>query len=458
MLDDTTFAALTLSEASNLIKQGQLTPLELTEACLARIEQYDPTLNAFIEVLKEEALTEARYATKSFERGEYWGTLHGIPLAIKDNIDVTDTVSTAGGDFHDNLVATADAPVITNLQAAGALVIGKTNMHEFAVGVTTDNPHFGTCRNPWNAKHSPGGSSGGSGAAVAAGMALGALGTDTGGSVRVPSALCGLTGIRPAKGKVPTEGVFPMSWTLDTVGPMARTAKDVSLLYDALTMNNTYSLINKSVRGTRIGLLTDDFVWMEADHQVSGAVRAAADTLSDVGMEVVEVSLPLMSEAQRAGALIGIIEAAAVHRERLDAAPERFGEDVLARLQLGQDRSGIDYAQARQRGREWRASLDEIFGSTVDLLLLPTTPIPAPEIEGNQAIKAAGVLLRLTYPFNLSALPSMSVPCGFTTDNLPIGMQLVAPDIYIQLQTAHLFQQQTDWHTRRPNLEETLTR
>lgn len=456
MLDDTTFDAMTLSEASNLIKQGQLTPLELTEACLDRIERYDGKLNAFIDVLKEEALTEARYATKSFERGEYWGTLHGIPLAIKDNIDVTDHVTTAGGTFHDNTVAIEDAEVITKLQAAGALVLGKTNMHEFAVGVTTDNPHYGTCRNPWNATHSPGGSSGGTGAAVASQMALGGLGTDTGGSVRVPSALCGLTGIRPRKGKTSNRGVFPMSWTLDRVGPMAHTAKDVALLYDAMTLSDTYTMINKSVRGTRIGLLTDDFVWMEADVGVSGAVRTAADTLSDAGMEVKEVSLPLISEAHRAGALIGIVEAAAVHRERLDSQPERFGEDVLTRLQLGQDRSGIDYAQARHTGRKWRDSLDELFANEVDVLLLPTTPIPAPEIEGNQAIKAAGVLLRLTYPFNLSGMPSMSVPCGFTSDGLPVGMQLVAPEIYVQLQTAHLYQQRTVWHAQRPNLGETL--
>jgi len=455
-LDESALNTLTLTEASELIRKGDLTPLELTEACLARIQHYEPTINAFINVLAETALTEARYATKSFDRGEDWGTLHGIPIAVKDNIDVTDTTTTAGGKFFDDAVATADAEVITQLQAAGAIIIGKTNMHEFAIGVTTDNPHFGTCRNPWNAGFSPGGSSGGSAAAVISGMALGALGTDTGGSVRVPAALCNLVGLRPQKGQVSTQGVFPMSWTLDSVGPIGYTASDVALLYDAMSMSNSATQLNRSVRGLRLGVPTDDFIWMETNHQVSAAVRLAIDAMTTLGIEMTDIALSMMSEAQTAGSMIGIIEAAAVHRERFDLEPERFGEDIRARLEIGKDRSGIDYAQARQRGREWRRSLDALFEGQIDVLITPTTPVPAPEIYQMEAISSAKMLLRFTYPFALSGLPSISVPCGFTSDGLPIGLQLVALDANLLLRLAHAFQQVTDWHTKRPNLSKTL--
>lgn len=443
---------LTIASATALIRQRQLSPTELVEACLARIEQLNPTLNAFLTVMANRALEEARQATLAIQQGEDWGTLHGIPVGVKDLIDVEGVRMTAGSIFLREHVAQDDADVIRRLRAAGAIIIGKTHLHEFAIGATNVNPHYGPARNPWNPDYSPGGSSGGSGAAVASTMCLGALGTDTGGSVRVPSALCGLTGLRPGIGRVSTQGVVPMSWTLDTVGPMARTAHDVALIFDtlALTPTNCTARLGRSLRGMRLGVLTDDYFLMETNHQVMMAVQTAINHLDHLGMEIVELSLPMVSDVLWAVGVISLADAAAYHRDRMRTQPERFGDDVRARLELGEKRTAIDYALARQTGREWKHTLGTLFRDQIDVLALPTTPIPAHKIADSEGVAAAKELLRFTYPISLSGLPALSVPCGFTSDRFPIGLQLVAPEEITVLQTAHAYQQVTEWHTEHP--------
>lgn len=444
---------LTIAQAAALIRRRRLSPLDLVEAYLARIEYLNPRLNAFLSVLEHEARREARYAIEALGRGEVWGPLHGIPIAVKDLIDVARARTTAGSDFLRENVATEDADVVKRLQAAGAIIIGKTHLHEFAIGATNANPHYGPARNPWNLDLSPGGSSGGSAAAVAAGLCAGALGTDTGGSVRVPSALCGLTGVRPALGQVSTEGVIPMSASLDTVGPMARTAHDAALLMDAIDRRTTTCHVDGltgSVRELRVGLPADPFFWEDTEIDVVNAVRAAVEQMGRLGMKVVDVQLPQTSDALRAAGIISLADAAAYHRERLAAEPERFGADVRARLEHASKRSAVDYAQARQTGREWRQALGTLFEGQADVLALPTTPVAAHEITKSEGVSAAKALLRFTFPFSLSGYPALSMPCGFTRDGLPVGIQLVGPETDLLLRVAYSYQQVTDWHERHP--------
>jgi aspartyl-tRNA(Asn)/glutamyl-tRNA(Gln) amidotransferase subunit A len=456
-MDEYQLLNLTITQAVRLIKDKQITPLELMEATMARIERLNPQINAYLHVMRDGAVKQARQATEAIRRGEDWGPLHGIPLAVKDLIDVAGEPTTAGSEFLRHNVAAEDAAVITQLRAAGAIIVGKTNLHEYAVGATNVNPHYGSALNPWNVELSTGGSSGGSGAAVAALMASGALGTDTGGSVRIPSALCGLTGLRPGKGRVSAQGVIPMSWTLDAVGPMARSAEDVALMLDALDQvvdrpALAFQGIAAPVKGLRLGVVIDPYFWNETDFEIVAAVRTAVDRLGELGMEVVEVRLEVLEDALKASQVIAISEALAYHKERMATHPERFGEDVRGRLEMAADRTAVEYALARQTGREWRQRLRDLFRSKADVLIMPATQTQAPKLEGIDSVLAGRPLLRFNYPFSLSYLPALSAPCGFTNDGLPVGMQLVAPREATVLAVAHAYQQATDWHTRRPVL------
>jgi aspartyl-tRNA(Asn)/glutamyl-tRNA(Gln) amidotransferase subunit A len=456
-MDENQLVNLTLADAATLIKERQLSPVELIEACLARIERLNPALNAFLSVVDDQAREEARSAAEAIRRGEGWGPLHGIPVGIKDLIDVAGVPTTAGSDFLRDHVAAGDADVTLQLKSAGAIIIGKTHLHEYAIGATNVNPHYGPARNPWDRDYSPGGSSGGSAAAVAASLCLGALGTDTGGSVREPSALCGLTGIRPGIGRVSTRGVIPMSWTLDTVGPMAHSAKDAALMLDVLdvqqlTPARCMDRLEEPVEGLRLGLPEDDFFWQETDFQIVESVQGAVNTLADLGIQVVRVRLSIAHDAWRAAQVISLADAAAYHHERLEAEPGRFGDDVRARLEWGMERSGVEYALARQLGREWRQALEALFRDRVDVLALPTVPVPSHRIEGSEGPSAARELLRFTYPFSLSGLPALSAPCGFTTEGFPVGMQLVAAGEAVLTQVAHAYQRVTGWHSQRPAL------
>lgn len=448
---------LTLTDITRKIRGGRLSPVALVEAYLARIEALDPTLNSYLHVMAEQALAEAQAA----EENDSLGLLHGAPIALKDLFDVAGAPTTAGSTF--SRTPEADAAVVERLRAAGAIILGKLNMHEWAVGVTNINPHHGSVHNPWDTSRIPGGSSGGSGAAVAAGLCAGAMGSDTGGSVRIPSALCGLTGLRPTRGLISLRGVAPMSWTLDTVGPMVRTAEDLALMLRAITGYDPADPV--SVRrepedyvvspegglgGIRIGLPREHF-FRGLEPSVERAVSMAMDTLANAGAIVQDIDLPGGEEALASAKLISLVDTVAYHRERLAESPERFGEDVRKRLEDAKERSGMDYALARQEGRQWARRVTQSLDK-VDVLLTPTVPVIAPALEGRDSVAAVATLTLFTYPFSLTGMPALSLPCGFSEDGLPIGMQLVGAPFSegLLLRVAHAYQRITDWHTRRP--------
>jgi aspartyl-tRNA(Asn)/glutamyl-tRNA(Gln) amidotransferase subunit A len=341
--------------------------------------------------------------------------------------------------------------------------LGKTNTHEIALGVTTQNPHFGACRNPWDESRIPGGSSGGSAVAVSTGMALGALGTDTGGSIRIPASLCGIVGLKPTYGRVSTRGVFPLSWNLDHVGPLTRTVADAALMLQAIAgydPDDPYSLdvptedysarFHEGVRGWRVALGAGAYV-EDADAQVLGAVHKAADVFQDLGAQVRRVDVSFLREAAIANGLMTQADGAAYHHQRLAEHPGWFGEDVRKRLEAGRDLPSADYVMARHTQADIRRHLHRFFEDH-DLLLLPSTPITAPPIVGGDAVDQARRLTRFTAPFNLSGLPAISVPCGITREGLPIGLQMVAGgwEEAKLLRAAASHEQASEWGRSQP--------
>lgn len=457
-------ARLSIAEAADLIRRKKLSPVELTEACFARIGSLDVRLRAFITVTRQGALATAQQAATAIAGGSYKGPLHGIPLALKDLFDTADVRTTAGSKIMADRVPEEDAEATARLKAAGAVLLGKLNLHEFAYGATGVNPHYGATANPWDSTRITGGSSSGSGAAVASAMTLGALGTDTGGSVRIPSALCGITGLKPTYGRVSRRGVIPLSWALDHVGPMARSAADAALILGAVAGHDPgdettseepvpdYAklLDDPRLKSLRVGVPREYF-FDDVDAEVLAAVRAAISLLADLKAEVSEVSLPRIGEAPAAVNAIMLPEALAYHQRWLAERPQDYGDDVRGRLEMGLLYPALSYVQA-QRLRsliveEWR---ENVF-DRVDLLAVPTTPVPAPTLEEGD-LQATLTLIRFTNPFNLVGVPAVSIPCGFSGGGLPIGLQLVGRwfEEGTVLRAAHAYQQTTDWHKQVP--------
>ena len=432
---------------------------EAVEGCLARIEALDPALNAMITTTAEAAREAADACDRAAAEGRWLGLLHGLPVALKDNIETAGVRTTSGAAYLADHIPNRDAPAAARLKAQGAILIGKANLQELAWGVVSTNPVAGQCRNPWNPARIPGGS----GAAGAADMAEAALGTDTGGSVRIPAAMTGIAGLRPTHGRISIRGITPVSVAHDTVGPMARRVADVARIFAALAaydpldplsrdlpLGNFLPSLGDGIAGVRVGLARN-FFFEDVDDGVEAAVREGARTLESLGARLVDVTLAGAEAAQRWTTIMAYADACAYHRERLDAGPGAISRPVYERMMLGRDFDAVDYAEA-MRGREaWRRTLAEAF-ETVDVLLAPTTPRPAPPIADDRSLhRATQEATRFTYGGALASIPGLSVPCGFAADGLPVGMMLEAAwgAEPLLLRMGHAYQTATDWHLRR---------
>jgi aspartyl-tRNA(Asn)/glutamyl-tRNA(Gln) amidotransferase subunit A len=431
--------SLTINDAARLLKQKDISPVELTQAHLERIQLMDKYLNSYLTVTPELALQRARQAEAEILQGNYLGTLHGIPLALKDLYETQGIRTTAGSTFFTDYIPEADAAVVQRLKEAGAVILGKVNMHEIALGVTNENPHYGDCCNPWDVKRISGGSSGGSAAALATGLCMGALGSDTGGSTRIPSALCGVVGLKPTYGRVSLRGVIPLSWNLDHAGPMGRCVGDVAILLQAIAgydpqdawsidmpVEDYLSKQVSSLGGWRIAMAGDDYF---TDHEIVEkeilqAIEDAGKVFEKLGAQVEQVPFANAREAAMANGLMTPADAAAFHHQRLSENPQGFGADVLKRLQTGAAYTSTEYSLARRMQTILRCKFQEFFNE-FDLLLTPTTPITAPLRGSADAVDRARLLTRFTAPFNLTGLPALSVPCGWSREKMPIGLQIV---------------------------------
>ena len=460
---------LSIAEASGLIGCGELWPTELVDAHLERISATDDRLNSFVTVLESQARAAAEKAEAQIRSGGLAGPLHGIPIGLKDLYYTRGVRTTMGSSIMGDFVPDYDATVVSRFLDAGAIIIGKLQMHEFASGPTSANIHHGPAHNPWDTERVTGGSSGGSGSSVAAGQVMAALGTDTGGSVRIPAALCGIVGLKPTFGRISRHGVYPLSWSFDTVGPMTRTVMDTALVMNAIAGHDPrdpYSsrqpkpdfteTLGQDIDGLRVGIPKEHFFEI-LDPECESAMREGAKVLEGLGATVEEVSVPLLENILSIGQAISGPEAAEIHLEHLRNHAGEMDPQVSSRLAAGLLEPGIYYVRAQRARRAFNRQVAAVFEG-VDVLLTPSEPIPAPKI-GQEVSTVRGeehstiqILARMTRPFNVSGSPAVTVPAGFSADGLPLGIQIAGRmfDEATVLRVAHAYEQATGWHTRRP--------
>ena len=455
-----------IQQISELLRRGSVSPVELTTDCLARIEKRNPQLNGFITVTAESALAQARQAEAEIRRGAWRGPLHGIPVAVKDLIDTAGVRTTAASSLFKDRIPSEDAEVVHRLKAAGAILLGKQNLHEFAYGGSSMVSYFGEVRNPWNPETIAGGSSGGSAASVAAGLGYGAIGTDTAGSIREPAALCGVVGLKPTYGRVSARGVIPLSLSLDHVGPIARTVADAAILLQAIAgfdpndkasvdvpVDDYPTALDEKLKPLRIGL-PRKFFFDDLNPEVASAISHALTGLTALGAELRDVELNVPTDRTLQSA-----EAYAFHAQFVDRNPELYQPETLRRIRTGQDVKAETLVECRRELQSLRRDIAAAFAD-VDLLVTPTTPVPAAAIaelkqNPDRLRPRELLLLRNTRPINVWGLPAISVPCGFTEAGLPIGLQIVGPHWGERkvLQLAHAYEQATAWHKREPRAE-----
>lgn len=460
----------TLTGLAAKIRAREISPVEATEACLARIESLGPRLHAFVRVDAEGALRTARIREAEAKAGRSRGPLHGVPLAHKDLFATQDGAASCGTAFPEYFRTERAATVVTRLEAAGAVTLGRLNLSELALGPFGDNVHHGDAETPWCEGHAAGGSSSGSGTAVGGRLAYGALGTDTGGSIRLPAACCGVVGLKPTYGRVSRAGAMPLSWSLDHVGPLARTVRDAAVLMGVIAgadaADPTASArpvpdyaagLDRPIAGLRVGV-PDRYYWEGVDDEVLAAVRQAIDGLGALGATVAECAIPDPTLLNDLANVIARCESAAVHARVARESPHALQPAVLARLEVGFHVSAHDYLQAaRLRARATRTFVAEVL-SRVDLLVAPTIPEAAPALAAAKAgspdeiVRRMGRFSRLTRPWNALGLPALSVPCGFTKDGRPVGLQLVGRpfDEVTVLRAGHAYEQAAGWWRRRP--------
>ena len=458
---------LTIREASELLKSGQLSPVELTQSFLDRIEATDDRLHSFLIVLKEQALDDARLAEAEIRRGDYKGPLHGIPFALKDLYDTAGITTTSGSKVDIDRVPTEDATTTARLKAAGGILLGKLTMHEFALGGPDFTTPFPPARNPWNLAHITGGSSSGSGAAVASGQAMAALGSCTGGSIRGPASLCGIVGLKATYGRVSRAGVVTLSWSQDHCGPMTWTVEDTAYMMQALAGYDPkdpttstapvpdYSLsLREDIKGLTIGVPRHFFFapHESVNPEVVATVEKGLKVLEGLGANLQEVTIPSLEYVRAANSVIMLSEAFAYHEKNLQTRPHDFGEMVRARFRIGGLFSASDYVQSQRIRKVVNRECAEVL-QRVDVLVTPTMTQPAAAFEGYDA--TSNITGRsFTAPFNLTGLPAISVPCGFTASGLPVGMQIAGKpfDEPGVIRAAYAYQQEARWFEQRPSI------
>jgi len=458
---------LTIAEAARSFQAGELSPTELTRGCLERIEALDPKLNAFVTLLPETAVAEAAEAERRLGQGRRLGPLDGIPFAIKDLYETKGIRTTAGSKILADYVPREDATCVRRLREQGVVLLGKLNMHEWAFGGTNVISHFGPTHNPWALDRITGGSSGGPGAALAASLCLGSLGSDTGGSIRMPASMCGVVGFKPTFGRVSKYGVVPLSDSLDHAGPMTRSVEDTALVLQAIAgpdpndpatedvpVPDYLAALSGEVRGLRVGVPDKD-VLSGLDKEVEVSFRAAVRTLEGLGASLVDVEVPSLQRADAIWLAIAGPEAAAFHRRNLEERPQDFSEQVRLRLQVGLQMRAVDYLRGLEGQQQLRAEMEEQY-ARMDVLVTPTTAFTATRIEDELSASGREIYIhRFTCPFNLTGQPAISLPCGFDSQGLPVGLQIVGRpfDEETVLRVAHAYEQATEWHLRRPSLD-----
>jgi aspartyl-tRNA(Asn)/glutamyl-tRNA(Gln) amidotransferase subunit A len=434
---------VTIREAADALREKQISPVELTATAIARIDRLNSSLKAFITITADYALMRARQAETELAAGRDRGPLHGIPIAVKDLFAMRGVRTTSGSKIFENLVTDFNSTVVERLEAAGAVILGKLNMHELAYGISSANPHYGTVRNPWDLERSPGGSSGGSGAAVAAGIVYGAMGSDTGGSIRIPAAFCGTVGLKPTYGRVSRYGAMPLGYSLDHMGPLTRCVRDAAMFLNVIAGRDRRDQTSSrrpvvdfvpedgcSLRGLRIGF-PENFYFERIDPDVESSVRGAIARAASMGAELKPIWVPDIAALNAVGQVTLLSEASAIMEPYMEFR-NRFGADVLNRLDQGRLIPATDYINAQRLRRKFAAQFDKLWND-VDCFLTPTTPNTAPRI-GENTIRLGGrdedtriATTRLVRGINALGLPALSIPCGLSGDGLPVGLQIVGP-------------------------------
>lgn len=459
-----------VEELAPLLESKSLSPVELTEAVLDQADATQGEINAYMDIYREEALENAKQAEAEIAKGNYKGMYHGIPMGIKDNVYFKDKVSTMSSKIHKDFVSDHDATVITKLREAGVVFTGKVSMHEYAWGITNNNPHYGAVKNPWNLEKIPGGSSGGSGAAVAVGSSVASLGTDTAGSIRIPASACGIVGLKQTHGRVSKYGVYPLAWSLDHVGPMTQTVKDAAGLLQIISgydkndptsvdvpVDDYLGKVTGNVKDVVIGV-NEDYFFKEVDSEVDKLVRAAIDALVAQGAKVKEVKIPTLKYAEWAELVTSLSEASAIHHSDMLTRPDDFGHDIRMLFELGELPSAVDYLQAQQVRRQLKQDFQRAFNE-VDVLMMPTLPVLPNDIGDDWAdlngkkVDLIDNIIRFTGPGNLTGLPALSVPCGFS-QGLPVGLQFMGPAFgeAAILNAAYAFEQTNPMGGKKPDL------